>query len=71
MDRARALFEYAIAQPQLDMPEFLWKTYIDFEIDQEEFGRVRNLFRKLLERTKHVKVTFLIGHVTWKFSGKF
>eukprot|EP01116_Phalansterium_solitarium_P018968 TRINITY_DN5171_c0_g1_i1.p1 TRINITY_DN5171_c0_g1~~TRINITY_DN5171_c0_g1_i1.p1 ORF type:complete len:677 (+),score=289.84 TRINITY_DN5171_c0_g1_i1:159-2189(+) len=55
-DRARALYELAISQPQLDMPELLWKTYIDFEIEQEEHGRARELYRRLLERTKHVKV---------------
>lgn len=26
-DRARAVFELAIAQPILDMPEVLWKVY--------------------------------------------
>jgi len=32
--RARALYELAISQPVLDMPESLWKAYIDFEIAQ-------------------------------------
>ena len=27
-ERARAIFELAIAQPALDMPEVLWKVYI-------------------------------------------
>ncbi|XP_047325318.1 crooked neck-like protein 1 [Impatiens glandulifera] len=31
-ERARAIFELAIAQPALDMPEALWKKYIDYEI---------------------------------------
>ncbi|KAL6833132.1 hypothetical protein J3E69DRAFT_323064, partial [Trichoderma sp. SZMC 28015] len=31
LDRARAIFELAVSQPQLDMPELLWKAYIDFE----------------------------------------
>ncbi|GJW32068.1 crooked neck-like protein 1 [Tanacetum coccineum] len=30
--RTRSLFELVIAQPELDMPELLWKEYIDFEI---------------------------------------
>jgi hypothetical protein len=34
----RALYELAIAQPLLDMPELLWKGYIDFEISQVCFG---------------------------------
>lgn len=55
-DRARAIFELAIGQPRLDMPEVLWKSYIDFEIEQEEFGNTRNLYKRLLQRTQHVKV---------------
>jgi crooked neck len=82
--RARAVFELAVSQPLLDMPELLWKQYIDFEIevaqqgeeDDEEdeeggggggggeeggglggqAGRVRELYERLLDRTKHVKV---------------
>mmetsp|Transcript_36724 Transcript_36724/g.59338 ORF Transcript_36724/g.59338 Transcript_36724/m.59338 type:complete len:566 (-) Transcript_36724:1613-3310(-) len=30
--RARAIYELAVKQPILDMPETLWKRYIDFEI---------------------------------------
>jgi hypothetical protein len=32
-ERARAIYELAISQPLLDMPEALWKSYIDFEIE--------------------------------------
>uniref|UniRef100_A0A672FKK1 Crooked neck pre-mRNA splicing factor 1 n=1 Tax=Salarias fasciatus TaxID=181472 RepID=A0A672FKK1_SALFA len=56
IERARAIFELAIGQPRLDMPEVLWKSYIDFEIEQEEFGNTRNLYKRLLQRTQHVKV---------------
>nr|AAF65571.2 CGI-201 protein [Homo sapiens] len=56
IDRARAIYELAISQPRLDMPEVLWKSYIDFEIEQEETERTRNLYRRLLQRTQHVKV---------------
>lgn len=38
------------------MPEVLWKTYIDFEIDLEEIDNARTLYRRLLERTSHPKV---------------
>ncbi|XP_052573864.1 crooked neck-like protein 1 [Peromyscus californicus insignis] len=55
-DRARAIYELAISQPSLDMPEVLWKSYIDFEMEQEEPERARNLYRQLLQRTQHVKV---------------
>lgn len=56
VDRSRALYELAINQPRLDMPEILWKAYIDFETEQEETDRARELYRRLLERTQHVKV---------------
>ena len=55
-DRARAIFNLAIQQPLLDMPEILWKAYIDFEVEEEEHDRVRALYKALLQRTKHVKV---------------
>ncbi|XP_033124817.1 crooked neck-like protein 1 [Anneissia japonica] len=54
--RARALYELATNQAKLDMPEMLWKAYIDFEIEQEEYNRTRELYGRLLERTQHVKV---------------
>ncbi|KXJ29758.1 crooked neck-like protein 1 [Exaiptasia diaphana] len=54
--RCRAIFELAVNQPLLDMPEVLWKAYIDFEINQEEYDRSRDLYERLLERTNHVKV---------------
>ena len=55
-ERSRAIFELAINQTKLDMPEVLWKAYIDFEIEQEEYDRTRQLYRRLLQRTQHVKV---------------
>ncbi|NXT09754.1 CRNL1 protein, partial [Prunella fulvescens] len=56
IDRARAIYELAIGQPRLDMPEVLWKSYIDFEVEQEECERARSLYRRLLRRTRHVRV---------------
>lgn len=56
MERARAIYELAIGQSRLDMPELLWKSYIDFEISQEEPENARQLYERLLERTSHVKV---------------
>ena len=56
IERARAIFELAINQPTVDMPELLWKSFIDFEIEQEEYQNVRSLYERLLERTQHVKV---------------
>lgn len=56
VDRARAIFELAIQQPVLDMPEMLWRSYIDFETEEEQTEKARELYQRLLQRTKHVKV---------------
>ncbi|KAJ3036031.1 Crooked neck-like protein 1 [Rhizophlyctis rosea] len=55
-ERARGVFEIAVGQEVLDMPEVLWKGYIDFEVGEGEWGRGRELYERLLERTGHVKV---------------
>ncbi|CAB9511183.1 Crooked neck-like protein 1 [Seminavis robusta] len=55
-DRCRALLELAIQQESLDMPEQVWKHYIDFEIAEQEHAKARNLYSRLLEMTGHVKV---------------
>lgn len=55
-ERARGIFELAISQAALDMPELLWKAYIDFEISEREFDQARALYERLLDRTKHLKV---------------
>jgi len=56
LERVRAIFELAIEQPTLDMPELLWKSYIDFEEDEGEYDRTRALYERLLKKTDHVKV---------------
>lgn len=55
-ERSRAIYELAIQQPRLDMPELLWKAYIDFEVSHDEYELARQLYERLLERTQHVKV---------------
>ncbi|KAG9045708.1 NineTeen Complex (NTC) component [Tulasnella sp. UAMH 9824] len=55
-ERARAIFELAISQPALDMPELLWKAYIDFEFEEGERERTRALYERLLEKSKHLKI---------------
>ena len=37
--------------------QLLWKAYIDFEIGERETENVRRLYRELLHRTSHVKVS--------------
>ncbi|KGO78109.1 RNA-processing protein, HAT helix [Penicillium italicum] len=56
VERGRAIFELSIEQATLDMPELVWKTYIDFEDEEGEFDRVRQLYERLLQKTDHVKV---------------
>ncbi|KAJ3341081.1 Crooked neck-like protein 1 [Gonapodya sp. JEL0774] len=55
-DRSRGIFEIAVQQPTLDMPEVLWKGFIDFEVGEEEWENARGLYERLLKRTEHVKV---------------
>lgn len=57
-ERARGIFDLATRQsaPGLDMPEVLWKAYIDFEFEERDWERVTNLYERLLARTGHVKV---------------
>lgn len=62
LDRARAIFELAVQQPVLDMPELLWKAYIDFEEEEGEYDRTRALYERLLEKTDHVKVWISYAH---------
>jgi crooked neck len=61
-DRVRAIFEMAVNQEMLDMPELLWKAYIDFEEESGEYERTRMLFERLLEKTDHVKVWISYAH---------
>ena len=56
-ERCRAIYELAVTQElPLDAPEVLWKAYIDFELDEGDAGRARQLYERLLEKTGHVKV---------------
>lgn len=61
-ERVRAIFELAVEQEMLDMPELLWKSYIDFEEESMEFDRTRHLFERLLQKTDHVKVWISYAH---------
>lgn len=56
MERCRGIYELAISQNVLDMPELVWKAYIDSEIEQGNTGKVRELYDRLLIKTKHLKV---------------
>ena len=62
LERARGIFELAVNQPVLDMPELLWKAYIDFEEEEGEYERTRKLYERLLDKTGHVKVWISYAH---------
>ncbi|KAI9626138.1 hypothetical protein H4Q26_015884 [Puccinia striiformis f. sp. tritici PST-130] len=55
-ERARAIYEMSITQADLYDPECVWKAYIDFEEEEEEWERARNLFERLAMASGHVKV---------------
>ncbi|KAJ3035606.1 hypothetical protein HDV00_003632 [Rhizophlyctis rosea] len=57
-ERAKGVFEIAVGQEVLQMPEVLWKGYIDFEVGEGEWGRGRELYERLLERTSCDKFTY-------------
>lgn len=54
-ERAKGILECAINQV-VDMPETVWKIYINLEIKDGNYNKVRKLYERLLERSKHVKV---------------
>eukprot|EP00929_Paragymnodinium_shiwhaense_P113045 TRINITY_DN8130_c0_g1_i1.p1 TRINITY_DN8130_c0_g1~~TRINITY_DN8130_c0_g1_i1.p1 ORF type:complete len:681 (+),score=245.95 TRINITY_DN8130_c0_g1_i1:204-2246(+) len=55
-DRARALCELAIQQERLDMPELVWKRYIDLEVSHEEVENARKVWLRLISKSNHVRV---------------
>merc|ERR1712029_602378 len=49
IERARGIYELAVEQPRLDMPEILWKAYIDFECELEHEDNIiqaRHIFEQ-------------------------
>ncbi|OQR76768.1 crooked neck protein 1 [Tropilaelaps mercedesae] len=69
-ERVRHIFEIAINQPQLDMPEVVWKNYIDFEMEEGNHESAKELYERLLERTSHVKVWISYGRFMGAQFGK-
>lgn len=47
----------------LEMPDVLWKAYVDFERGQDEPEKARELYERLLEKTLHVKVIISIYNI--------
>ena len=55
----------AVSQDELEMPELVWKSYIEFEIDNGENARVKELYEELLEKSQHVKVW--VSYASWLY----
>jgi crooked neck len=53
--RARAILKLGILQ-ELHMPEVLWKTYIDFEIEEGERELAHLLYERLVSVSGNLKV---------------
>lgn len=62
LDRVRGILELGTQQEVVDMPELVWKAYIDFEEEEGEFEKTRLLYERLLQRTAHVKVWISYAH---------
>lgn len=69
VERARAIFELGISQPQLDMPEKLWTAYIEMEVERGEVERARKLYERLLGLSKHVKIWLAFAAFEAKVGG--
>ena len=46
----------AINNSNMTMPESVWRAYIDNEIANKDYEYVREIYERLLERTKHIKI---------------
>lgn len=54
--RCEAIYELAIQNSSIDKPEMIWKSYIDTMIELEKPDKVKEIYERLLEKTKHLKV---------------
>ncbi|PVU97981.1 hypothetical protein BB559_001817 [Furculomyces boomerangus] len=66
-ERAHAIYELAVEQNELDMPELLWKAYIDFEVAEGNIENARKLYERLIKRSDHIKVW--ISYARFECSG--
>ena len=56
IERCRAIYESGISEEEMERPETLWKSYIDFEVAEGNYNEARSLFNRLLEKTTHWRV---------------
>lgn len=55
-ERARAIFDLAVSQPEIELAELLWKRYIDFETEIGRYSKARDLYRQLADKMDQAKV---------------
>ena len=54
--RCEALYELAVDSQEIDRPEIIWKSFIDFFIELDKLDEAREVYLRLLKKTKHLKV---------------
>jgi len=40
----------------MNMPETVWRAYLDNEMELKNYDKARDLYERLLERSKHIKI---------------
>jgi len=56
LDRARHLCELAVNQEQMDMPELVWKRYIDVNVANQDLVAAREIYERLLSKSHHIRI---------------
>ena len=65
LQRCRAIYELAVGQPSLDMPEMVWKGYIDFEIEEgDPFSSVQFRSIHLVSLAENLWLRYRRNYVT-------
>jgi crooked neck len=55
-ERFEKVFELAIDNNQMNMPETVWRAYLDNQMELKNYDKARDLYERLLERSKHIKI---------------
>lgn len=55
-ERFEKVFELAIENNQMNMPETVWRAYLDNEMELKNYEKARDLYERLLERSRHIKI---------------
>jgi len=66
LDRARAIYEMALTQPNVDLAEAVWARYIELEIHQANYDGVRALYERLLTQSGPGAVKVWVGYALFE-----